>query len=77
MLLPNKSCAGESPKPLMGVFLCCRSALATWSQFGDLSDLVLDVNILLAVFTADSALRFECGLYAALTWPEIPVYHGL
>ena len=59
MLLPNNICAGESPKPLIGAFLCCMSALVTWYQFGDPSDLVLDIIILLAVFTADSALRFE------------------
>ena len=47
--------------------------------FWDQSDLVLEINILSAVFTADSALRSEQGLSCARspTWLEIPECHGL
>ena len=50
---------GPTLRVLGHQFQSCKSALATWSQFRDQSDLVLDINILLAVFTADSALRLE------------------
>ena len=51
----------------IGVFLCCKNALATISQFGLPSDLVAVINALFEVFTEDSALMLEWGLYSELT----------
>ena len=55
----------------MGVFLGWQRAQATWSQFGLPSDLVLDIRILLVVFTADSeiSMRIIIGTYPVLDTP--------
>lgn len=71
---PRRICAGDRFMPCMGVFLYCIRARANLSVSRLPWDPTLSLMSLLAVFTANSALQFECGKATELTLCRMPQF---